>query len=165
MALKKLIDVGEEFPKLKRARLGAAPPVDDVLDNVGAPEISAPPITLPAAVQSEPPKEAQGEDAPRVRTGTKKERSAKRVGQGVHKGSGTDARRYRKTGRTFQFGARVRPDFAEAVKVEAASKNVTIGELLEEMRGLYDSLTEICLDQKMSTADALAQLRTIKRAS
>ena len=45
MALKQLIEVGEKFPTLKRARLGAAPPVEDVLDNVGTPE-------LPSKVQS-----------------------------------------------------------------------------------------------------------------
>ena len=37
MALKRLIDVGVAFP-IKPARLGAAPPASDVLDNVGAAE-------------------------------------------------------------------------------------------------------------------------------
>ncbi len=165
MALKQLIDVGEAFPKLKRARLGAAPPVEDVLDNIGMPETPAAAPAQPAAEQSETPTQQQSDEAPRVRNPAKKEPRNKRVGQGVHKGSGTDARRYRKTGRTFQFGARVRPDFAEAVKVEAAAKNVTIGELLEEMRGIYDSLNTICTDQKITAADALAQLRSLRRGA
>lgn len=163
MALKQLIDVGEAFPKIKRARLGAAPPVEDVLDNIGMPETPAAAPAQPAAEQPETPTQQQSDEAPRVRNPAKKEPRNKRVGQGVHKGSGTDARRYRKTGRTFQFGARVRPDFAEAVKIDAAAKNVTIGELLEEMRGIYDSVNAICTDQKISTADALAQLRSLRR--
>ena len=39
MALKKLIDVGEAFPKVKRARLGAAPAIEDVLDNALEPAV------------------------------------------------------------------------------------------------------------------------------
>jgi hypothetical protein len=156
MALKQLIDVGEKFPILKRARLGAAPPIDDVLDNVGTPELPAP-VTQPASpAVAEQSKEPAPEDAPRAKPVVKKkEAAAKRVGQGVHKGSGTDARRYRKSGRTFQFGARVKPEFAESMKITAADKNVTIGELLEEMRAIYDSINAISAEKKIPVADVL----------
>ena len=131
MALKKLVEIDESFPVLKRARLGAAPPAEDVLDNVGAVEVQPPPLAI-----MEVPK-AGTEEEFQTKTPKKRERSARRVGQGVHKGAGTDARRYRKTGRTDQFGARVKPEFAETVKVMAADKNMTIGELLEEMLNVY----------------------------
>ena len=159
MTLKQLVDVGEQFPKIKRSRLGAAPPVEDVLNNVGAPEITAPAPQIQVTVTADPLKDASVEEATRPKLPRKKEGTAKRVGQGVHKGSGTDARRYRKSGRIHQFGARVRPEYAEAVKVTAASKNVTIGELLEEMRNIYDSINSICTERKMSVADVLGQLR------
>lgn len=162
MALKKLVDVGEKFPTLKRARLGAAPPVEDVLDNVGAPEL-APPTTLSppaAAVTPTQPSDASADDAPRSRPQTKKrEGTTKRVGQGVHKGGGTDARRYRKSGRTFQFGARVKPEFAERMKLTAADKNVTIGELLEEMRSIYDSINAIAVDKNVAIKELLSQMQ------
>lgn len=160
MALKKLVDVGEKFPTLKRARLGAAPPIEDVLDNVGAPELASPPIQTADAVPTEPPGEQPTQDAPRARaTAKKREGSAKRVGQGVHKGSGTDARRYRKSGRTFQFGARVKPEFAEGMKLTAAARNVTIGELLEEMRSIYDSINAISADKKVAVSELLSHMQ------
>ena len=131
MALKKLVQIDESFPVLKRARLGAAPPAEDVLDNVGAVDVQPPPLAI-----VEVPKAATEEES-QTKMPKKRDRSARRVGQGVHKGAGTDARRYRKTGRTDQFGARVKPEFAETVKVMAADKNMTIGELLEEMLNVY----------------------------
>lgn len=160
MALKKLVDVGEEFPKLKRARLGAAPPIEDVLDNVGTPE---PPPVQPVVAQAEQPKEAVTNEVTRTNAPTKKkEASARRVGQGVHKGTGTDARRYRKSGRTFQFGARVKPEFAESMKLTAADRNVTIGELLEEMRSIYDSINAISVDKKVAVGELLSQMQKHK---
>ncbi len=161
MSLKKLVDVGEEFPKLKRARLGAAPPIEDVLDNVGTPE--PPPPVQPVVAQAEQPKEAVTNEVTRTNAPTKKkEASARRVGQGVHKGTGTDARRYRKSGRTFQFGARVKPEFAESMKVTAADRNVTIGELLEEMRSIYDSINAISVDKKVAVGELLSQMQKHK---
>ncbi|MEQ1697706.1 MAG: hypothetical protein ABL901_17880 [Hyphomicrobiaceae bacterium] len=139
MALKKLIQIDESFPVMKRARLGAAPPIEDVLDNVGTPEVPAVQAAQPVTTEHEATPEPKSDEAPKNKPARKREASAKRVGQGVHKGSGIDARRYRKTGRTYQFGARVRPEFAEQLKVLAADKNVTIGELLEAM---YDAYTE-----------------------
>ncbi|MEQ1698186.1 MAG: hypothetical protein ABL901_20340 [Hyphomicrobiaceae bacterium] len=161
MALKQLVDVGEKFPTLKRARLGAAPPIEDVLDNVGAPEL-APPPTLPAiAAQTDQTVGPAADEALRAKPpAKKKESTTKRVGQGVHKGAGTDARRYRKSGRTFQFGARVKPEFAEGMKVTAADKNVTIGELLEDMRAIYDSINAISAEKKIPVADVLRALDT-----
>lgn len=160
MALKKLVDVGEKFPTLKRARLGAAPPVEDVLDNVGEPELAAPPKQFTDAAPTEHPGEYLSPDTPRAKPAAKKrEGTAKRVGQGVHKGTGTDARRYRKSGRTFQFGARVKPEFAERMKLTAADKNVTIGELLEEMRSIYDSINAISVDRKVAVSELLSQIR------
>lgn len=120
MALKK-IDVGVKFPKLKPSRLGAAPPLDDVLDNVGAPE--APPSRQNAAPPSPSVRSVQNSASASV--------PAK--GRGVHAGVVTDARRGPRTGRTYQFGARTTPEFAEEVKRMAAEKGVTIGELLEDM--------------------------------
>ncbi len=160
MALKKLVDVGEKFPTLKRARLGAAPPVEDVLDNVGASELAPPPVQQFDAAPVAQPGEQPSHDTPRAKSaGKKKDASAKRVGQGVHKGTGTDARRYRKSGRTFQFGARVKPEFAEGMKLTAADKNVTIGELLEEMRSIYDSINAISVDRKVAVSELLSQIR------
>lgn len=158
MALKKLVDVGEKFPTLKRARLGAAPPVEDVLDNVGAPELAPPQSQTAAVAQPEQPAEPAGDDTHRANPAAKKrERTTKRVGQGVHKGAGTDARRYRKSGRTEQFGARVKPAFAEGIKQTASEKNLTIGELLEEMRSIYDSINAISTDRKMAVSDLLSE--------
>jgi hypothetical protein len=160
MALKKLVDVGEKFPTLKRARLGAAPPVEDVLDNVGAPELASPPVQPAAPAPQEPAGDEPTQDAPRAKpVARKREGAAKRVGQGVHKGSGTDARRYRKSGRTFQFGARVKPEFAEGMKQTAATKNVTIGELLEEMRSIYDSIMAISVDKNLTIKELLSQMQ------
>ena len=161
MALKKLVDVGEEFPKLKRARLGAAPPIEDVLDNVGTPE--PPPPVQAAVAQEQQPKDAATDEVTRTKApAKKKESSARRVGQGVHKGTGTDARRYRKSGRTFQFGARVKPEFAEGMKLTAADRNVTIGELLEEMRSIYDSINAISVDKKVAVGELLSQMQKHK---
>lgn len=117
MALKK-IDVGVKFPKLKPSRLGAAPPLDDVLDNVGASDVS------PARARTAAPAQDQT---------TGSESSVPAKGRGVHAGLVTDARRGPRTGRTYQFGARTTPEFAEEVKRMAAEKGVTIGELLEAM--------------------------------
>lgn len=167
MALKQLVDVGEKFPTIRRARLGAAPPIEDVLDNVGAPEL-APLATQTVAVaqpeqSKEPAKEPIADDAHRTKVaGKKKESTSKRVGQGIHKGTGTDARRYRKSGRTFQFGARVKPEFAESMKVTAADKNVTIGELLEEMRSIYDSINAISSEKQLAVKDLLSNLQKQK---
>lgn len=162
MALKKLVDVGEKFPALKRARLGAAPPVEDVLDNVGAPELAPPPVQKIDIAPAEHPGEQPSQDTPRAKpTARKREGSAKRVGQGIHKGTGTDARRYRKSGRTFQFGARVKPEFAEGMKLTAADRNVTIGELLEEMRSIYDSITAISVEKNIGIKEVLSRMQKV----
>lgn len=159
MALKKLVDVGEKFPTVKRARLGAAPPIEDVLDNVGAPELAPPMPVLDAATSPEPSRGSQTDDAPQAKTVAKKrESSARRGGQGIHKGAGTDARRYRKSGRTFPWGVRVHPDMAERVKVMAGEKNVTIGELLEDMEKIYKAIEKIAADKKLTPVAALDDL-------
>jgi len=166
MALKRLVDIDEKFPVIKKSRLGAAPQAEDVLDNVGSPDISlnhaaaTVPSHSPNDAIAETPKAA--EDGERNGAAKKRERTAKRVGQGVHKGRGTDARRYRKTGRTYQFGARVSHDFAEGVKVTAAARNVTIGELLEEMRSIYDSISAISSDKQVAVKDLLSNLEKQK---
>jgi predicted DNA-binding ribbon-helix-helix protein len=51
----------------------------------------------------------------------------------VHSGPGIDARRRTKTGRDHQFGARTTLAFADEVKRIAASRGITIGELLDDM--------------------------------
>ncbi len=159
MALKKLVDVGEKFPTVRRARLGAAPPIEDVLDNVGAPELAPPTPPQIAPITDEQSQGSQTGDAPRVKTTTKKkEGGGKRGGQGIHKGAGTDARRYRKSGRTFPWGVRVHPDMAERVKVMAGEKNVTIGELLEEMEKVYKAIEVIAVDKKLTPVAALDDL-------
>lgn len=167
MALKQLVDVGEKFPTLKRARLGAAPPIEDVLDNVGAPELPPPPVqpeVQPArAAPPEHPGEQSTHDALRAKPAAKKrEGIVKRAGQGIHKGTGTDARRYRKSGRTFQFGARVKPEFAEGMKLTAAARNVTIGGFLEEMRSIYDSIIAISSDKKVAVSESPSQMQKYK---
>ena len=83
------------------------------------------------------PELATSDDDAATHAPKKRERAAKRVGRGIHKGGGTDARRYRTTGRTHQFGARTSPEFAESVKVMAREKNMTVGELLEDMWKAY----------------------------
>lgn len=159
MALKQLIEVGEKFPTLKRARLGAAPPVEDVLDNVGTPELPSKAATQPVTSNSAEPQEAAADDAlPKKSSPKKRETASKRGGQGVHKGAGTDARRYRKTGRTFPWGVRVHPDMAERVKVMAGEKNVTIGELLEEMEKVYNAVDAIASNKKVTPVAALDDL-------
>ena len=141
MALKKMIEIDETFPVLKRARLGAAPPAHDVLDNVGAPELPTkqlPPEPASMVKVAEPNFDpVTGDETAATHAPKKRERAAKRVGRGIHKGGGTDARRYRTTGRTHQFGARTSPEFAESVKVMAREKNMTVGELLEDMWKAY----------------------------
>ena len=88
MALKKLVDVGEKFPTVKRARLGAAPPIEDVLDNVGAPELLPPIPPQDAAIAADQSQVSQTDDAPRVKMmAKKKESTGKRGGQGIHKGA------------------------------------------------------------------------------
>lgn len=163
MALKKLVEVDEKFPVLKRPRLGAPPPADDVLDNVGAAELSPTVPSAQAPQQPQPaeaaPVEPENVEAAQHAAPKRRERQTKRVGQGIHKGMGTDARRYRKTGRTLQFGARVRPEFAESVKVTAAAKNKTIGELLDDMYAIYGSLQEISDTKKVSVDVLLMELR------
>lgn len=160
MALKQLVDVGEKFPTLKRARLGAAPPIEDVLDNVGAPELAPPPTQVVVTAQPEQLKEPIADETLRAKPpAKKKEGTTKRVGQGVHKGAGTDARRYRKSGRTEQFGARVKPAFAEGIKITASEKNLTIGELLEEMRAIYDSINAISVDKKVAVSELLSKIQ------
>ena len=140
MALKQMIEIDETFPVLKRARLGAAPPAHDVLDNVGAPELPTkqPPLEPPMVAVAQPNLDPNtGDETAATHAPKKRERAAKRVGRGLHKGGGTDARRYRTTGRTHQFGARTSPEFAESVKVMAREKNMTVGELLEDMWKSY----------------------------
>jgi hypothetical protein len=166
MALKQLVDVGEKFPTVKRARLGAAPPIEDVLDNVGAPELPPPTPPLDAAFATETSQVSQTDDAPRAKTTPKKKEStARRGGQGIHKGAGTDARRYRKSGRTFPWGVRVHPDMAERVKVMAGEKNVTIGELLEEMEKVYKAIEKIAADKKLTPVAALDDLLKVCKAT
>ncbi len=166
MALKQLVEVGEKFPTLKRARLGAAPPVEDVLDNVGAQELSSPTNSHPLTLNSAQLQAAATDDASRTKASPKKrEPTSKRAGQGIHKGAGTDARRYRKTGRTFPWGVRVHPDMAERVKVMAGEKNVTIGELLEEMEKVYKAIDAIAADKKLTPSAALDDLLRLCKAN
>jgi len=166
MALKQLVDVGERFPTVKRARLGAAPPIEDVLDNVGTPELPSSIPPQPAAVGSEQSQESHTDDAPRAKaTAKKKESTGKQAGQGIHKGAGTDARRYRKSGRTFPWGVRVHPDMAERVKVMAGEKNVTIGELLEEMEKIYKTIEVIAADKKLPPVAALDELLKVCKSN
>ncbi len=164
MALKKLIEVDEKFPAMKRARLGAAPPVEDVLDNVGSPEPLQPIAPQPATEAAGQPHDQQTCDVPRAKPATKKKDGpAKRVGQGIHKGSGTDARRYRKSGRTFPWGVRVHPEMAERVKVMAGERNVTIGELLEDMEKVYNAIDVIAASRKVTPVAALDDLLKLCR--
>lgn len=165
MALKQLVDVGEKFPTVKRARLGAAPPIEDVLDNVGAPELPPPASPPDAAIAPEQSQGSQTDDVLRAKTmAKKKESTARRGGQGIHKGRGTDARRYRKSGRTFPWGVRVHPDMAERVKVMAGEKNVTIGELLEEMEKVYKAVDVIAAGKKLTPVAALDDLLKVCKA-
>lgn len=166
MALKKLIQIDETFPVIKKSRLGAAPPAEDVLDNVGERE----PVVRGAAPPIEPPRidgdaitqEGGDETTPRSGAPKKRERAARRTGQGGVRDSSIYGRRYRKTGRGFQFGARVTPEFADGIKATAAARNMTIGELLEEMRGIYDSIQALAEERKLSTRDVLAELKNKK---
>jgi hypothetical protein len=165
MALKQLVDVGEKFPTVKRARLGAAPPIEDVLDNVGAPELPPPASPLNAVIAPEQSQGSRTDDMTRAKTTAKKrENTARRGGQGIHKGRGTDARRYRKSGRTFPWGVRVHPDMAERVKVMAGEKNVTIGELLEEMEKVYKAIDVVAASKKLTPVAALDDLLRVCKA-
>lgn len=157
--MKRLVDVGETFPALKRARLGAAPPVDDVLDNVGAPEVPVSPAMQSVRAVTEQVAEHIADDAHQAKSAKKKERDVRRGGQGVHKGKGTDARRYRTTGRTYPFGVRVKAEFAERVKVMAGETNVTIGELLEDMEKIYKDIKTIAADKDATVSDLLNAIR------
>jgi hypothetical protein len=165
MALKKLVEVDEKFPALKRARLGTAPPIEDVLDNVGAPEPSLPSIPQQSGSVAEQSQGRGTDDAPRAKSGKRKDTATKRAGQGIHSGRGTDARRYRKSGRTFPWGVRVHPDMAERVKVMAGEKNVTIGELLEEMEKIYKAIDVIAVDKKTTPSAALDDLLKLCKVS
>ena len=137
MALKKLVDVGEAFPVKKKPRLGVAPPLADVLDNIGAPDLP-PPAPLPANETKQQPDIPDNADLTPVPRSTKVER-AKNGGRGVHTGKGIDARRQKKTGRDYQFGARTTVAFADEVKRLAAAEGITIGELLEDMLEAYSA--------------------------
>jgi predicted DNA-binding ribbon-helix-helix protein len=164
MALKKLIQIDETFPVIKKSRLGAAPPAEDVLDNVGERELTsrsaAPPVdTAPRNDGALPSDECTDANSPRVSAPKKRERAARRAGQGVARDGAIYGRRYRKTGRGFQFGARVTPEFADGIKATAAARNMTIGELLEEMRGIYDSIQALAEERKQSAGDVLAELK------
>jgi hypothetical protein len=132
MALKKLVDVGETFP-VKRPRLGAAPPPADVLNNVGAPDLAPPaPVAANDALNAYPVPQAAV--APPVIAPASRDGSD---GRGIHTGKGIDARRQKKTGRDYQFGARTTVAFADELKRIAASKGITIGGLLEDMLEAY----------------------------
>lgn len=133
MALKKLVDVGVAFP-VKRPRLGPAPPPADVLDNVGAPEASAPKLVAPPSdvPLARPLADPSGASSAVVHAG-----SLARDGRGVHVGLGIDARRGEKSGRSYQFGARTTVAFSDEVKRLAAKRKVTIGEVLEDMLKAY----------------------------
>lgn len=164
MALKKLIEIDEKFPVIKKPRLGAPPPADDVLDNVGEAE-----KPQKATVRETTPIEDDGTTADaaaeddsstreQTRSGAprKRERQPKRQG---HPDRSIYGRRYRKTGRTFQFGARVTPEFAEGMRVTAAARNITIGELLDEMRAIYDSIRSLSDERQVGVPEFLASIR------
>jgi predicted DNA-binding ribbon-helix-helix protein len=164
MALKKLIQIDETFPVIKKSRLGAAPPADDVMDNVGEREPpsrqAAPAVDAMPRGDGELTSDESGDaNAPRVSAPKKRERAARRTGQGGARDSAIYGRRYRKTGRGFQFGARVTPEFADGIKATAAARNMTIGELLEEMRVIYDSIQALAEDRKQSPSDILTELK------
>lgn len=166
MALKKLIEIDEKFPVIKKPRLGAPPPADDVLDNVGEaekPQKAAVLETTPMqddGTTADAAAAAEDESATpeQTRSGAprKRERQPKRQ---AHPDRSIYGRRYRKTGRTFQFGARVTPEFAEAMRVTAAARNITIGELLDEMRMMYDKIHEVAKLHNTNITDVLAGLR------
>ena len=134
MALKKLVDVGETFP-VKRPRLGVAPPPADVLNNVAVRDLRKPsPVEVIEEPHADLPPEKAAIAVP-LRAAAAQPYAGD--GRGVHTGKGIDARRQKKTGRDYQFGARTTVAFADEVKRIAASRGVTIGELLEDMLGAY----------------------------
>lgn len=134
MALKKLVDVGEAFPVRKGPRLGVAPPPADVLDNVGVPDLP-PPVLVAAREEPVAPQRQKANTALPAQSAPVQPLSGD--GRGVHTGKGIDARRQKKTGRDYQFGARTTVAFADEVKRIAASDGITIGELLEDMLEAY----------------------------
>lgn len=164
MALKKLIEIDEKFPVIKKPRLGAPPPADDVLDNVGEaekPQKATLRETTPmedAGTTAEAAAEDESATPEQTRSGVprKRERQPKRQ---AHPDRSIYGRRYRKTGRTFQFGARVTPEFAEAMRVTAAARNITIGELLDEMRTIYDSIRSLSDERQVGVSEILASIR------
>lgn len=166
MALKKLIEIDEKFPVIKKPRLGAPPPADDVLDNVGEaekPQKATARETTPIehdGTTADGAAAAEDESATpeQTRSGAprKRERQPKRQ---AHPDRSIYGRRYRKTGRTFQFGARVTPEFAEAMRVTAAARNITIGELLDEMRTIYDSIRSLSDERQVGVPEILASIR------
>ena len=56
------------------------------------------------------------------------------------------------------------PDMAERVKVMAGEKNVTIGELLEEMEKIYKAIDVIAAGKKLTPVAALDDLLKICKA-
>jgi len=166
MALKKMIDIGEKFPVMKKPRLGAPPPADDVLDNVGEPEKA--PRSVPSPATSGPDTQVErmlegnaadenaASEQGRGNAQRKRERAPKRQ---AHADRSIYGRRYRKTGRTFQFGARVTPEFAEAMRVTAAARNITMGELLDEMKSIYESIRSLSEERHVAVPELLAAIR------
>ncbi len=166
MALKKLIEIDEKFPVIKKPRLGAPPPADDVLDNIGEAEkpkkaaeretraIEGDGTTADTAAAADD--ESATPEQTRSGAPRKRERQPKRQ---AHPDRSIYGRRYRKTGRTFQFGARVTPEFAEAMRVTAAARNITIGELLDEMRAIYDSIRSLSDERQVGVPEILASIR------
>jgi hypothetical protein len=135
MALKKIIDIGETFP-VKKPRLGAAPPLDDVLDNIAAAQAVPGPVIAPPSARV--PVQVPVQSDTTAKAPAKPPRPAKvNDGRGIHRGIGTDLRHNTTTGRTYQFGVRTTPEFAETIKQMAAERRMTLGEVLEEMLEVY----------------------------
>jgi hypothetical protein len=165
MALKKLSMIDERFPVIKRPRLGAAPPPDDVLDNVGEPEGKAKAADAGLAGGLVSDRGGAGERQQAGEADASVARSARRKERATRRSSGAErnnyGRRYRKTGRTFQFGARTTPEFAEAVRQIAAQRNVTLGELLEDMKDIYDTIHAAAQTRGSSVTSLLADLKKL----
>jgi hypothetical protein len=166
MALKKMVDIGEKFPVIRKPRLGAPPPADDVLDNVGEPEkqqkaVPSPEAMAPATDRESAPDASSADDntASEQGRGTAPRRRERQPKRQAHADRSIYGRRYRKSGRTFQFGARVTPEFAEAMRVTAAARNMTMGELLDEMRTIYDSIRALSDERQMAVPEILANIR------
>jgi hypothetical protein len=60
---------------------------------------------------------------------------------------------------------KVHPDYAAGIKVTAGKKNVTIGELLEEMEKIYIAIEVMAADKKMTPVAALDDLLRICKAN